>query len=85
MFKKEKVNNILVYICAALFIITIVLIILDYFQIIEDNYSFIIIQFIVSVSLFSNGILNYSKRKAWSIFFILLSITSILVLIWSLF
>lgn len=85
MFKKEKLHDILVYICTALFIIAIVMKILDYFQIIEDNYSFIIIQFIVSVSLFSNGILNYSKGKAWSIFFILLSITSILVLIWSLF
>ncbi|WFA09058.1 hypothetical protein [Tissierella sp. Yu-01] len=85
MFKKEKLNDILINICTAILIIAIVMIILDYFQIIEDNYSFTIIQFLVGVSLFHNGVLNYSKKKAWSIFFILLSVTSFLVLILGLF
>lgn len=81
MFKKENFNDILFYISTALFIIASLMMILDYFQVIDDKYSFKIIFLLVSVSLINRGILKFKENKVWSIFLILLSTASFLVLV----
>ena len=81
MFNKKKLYEIYHKSSIVLLIITTIMMILEYFKVINDNYSSRIIFFLVSISLFSRGVSKFKEKKAWSIFLILLSITSLIVLV----
>lgn len=79
MFKNKKLYDIYNYTKIVLIIISIVMKILDYYQIITDNYSNRVIFLVVSVDVFGMGVSTFKKKKVWGTFLIIISISTFLV------
>lgn len=79
MFKNKKLYDIYNYTKIILIIISIVMKILNNYQIITDHYSSQIIFFVVSVDVFSMGVATFKKKKVWGGFLIIISISTFLV------